>query len=166
MPKHQALSNTRTTRLASGESPLAATMAAGAESVNTNIDHAEEVKASKLRLPPAAAAIRKALHADGKEPTEDEIAQAYTEIAAMVPGYSKKVHSNYFSSKRRGRLGGRGVIATQMENAPNPSMHDIILWTYQTGLSSLDVFRIVMRELSDVVKEQAKTEYLLNCCRF
>ncbi|KAM5544926.1 hypothetical protein V8D89_001037 [Ganoderma adspersum] len=159
MPKSQSSSNI----LPSSEWPLAATTAAtaaGASNININIDHVE-VKPSKLQLPAPAVAIRKALYADGKEPTEDEIAQAYTEIVAIVPGYSKKVHSNYFSSKRRGRISGRDTIATGVQNAPNPTIHDIILWKLTTGLSYVDVFRIVMAEVPDIVKERAKTEYLV-----
>ena len=61
------------------------------------------------------------------------------------------------------------TIAIGVQNAPNPTIHDIILWKLTTGLSYVDVFRIVMAEVPDIVKERAKTEYLVShggllCC--
>ncbi len=53
------------------------------------------------------------------------------------------------------------TIAAEMENIPNPTILDLMGWKYNTGLSFEEVFRIVMVELSDVVKERAKTEYMV-----
>lgn len=48
-----------------------------------------------------------------------------------------------------------------MKNAPNPTMLDLMVWKYTSGLSFEEVYRIAMAELSDVVKDRAKVEYLV-----
>ena len=40
-------------------------------------------------------------------------------------------------------------------------MLDLMVWKYTSGLSFEEVYRIAMAELSDVVKDRAKVEYLV-----
>ena len=64
---------------------------------------------------------RTALHAGGREPSKAEVAQSYKDIVAIVgPKYTKKIHSNYFSNKRRGRINGRGEWWTWLKTSGVP----------------------------------------------
>ncbi|KAI1790408.1 hypothetical protein LXA43DRAFT_513489 [Ganoderma leucocontextum] len=152
MPKLQNMSEIRKARLAARESPADAT------DDKFNIE-----RRPPFYLPDPANALREALYANGRQPSDDEKEAVYHQILAMVgPKYTSKAHSNFCTKKQRERtMGPRYIIAAKMQKNPNPTMVDLLIWKNEIGVSLWEVFRIVEVELSEVVKQTAQGECLV-----
>ncbi|TBU56283.1 hypothetical protein BD310DRAFT_633026 [Dichomitus squalens] len=128
---------------------------------------ASDKKATKFFLPRPAVDLREALYANGRQPSDSEKWTAYELIVKMegCESYARKTHSNYCTHiERKRKAGMKDHVAAWLQQVPNPSLADMLLWSRVLQVSPSIVFEIITKQVPRGVTEFVELQHALSLC--
>ncbi|EJF60669.1 hypothetical protein BD309DRAFT_992549 [Dichomitus squalens] len=128
---------------------------------------ATDKKAKKFFLPQPAVDLREALYANGRQPSDSEKRAVYEMIVKMegCESYARKTHSNFCTHiERKRKTGFRDYVVAWLQQVPNPSLADVLLWSRVLQVSPSVVFEIIMAEVPRGVTEFVEHQHALSLC--